>query len=54
MRRTEPRIDAVIFDLFGAIIAFDNDIVPTRIARHCADLFASPRGRRSLPVLTFR
>lgn len=37
MKRTEPPIEAVIFDLFGVIIAFDNDIVPARLARHCAD-----------------
>ena len=37
MNRTEPHIEAFIFDLFGVIIAFDNDIVPARLARHCTD-----------------
>lgn len=30
-------IDAIILDLFGVVIAFDNDIVYRRLARHCAD-----------------
>ncbi|MGH3480349.1 MAG: HAD family hydrolase [Nocardioidaceae bacterium] len=33
----ELRHEAFIFDLFGVIIAFDNDIVPTRLARHCTN-----------------
>jgi hypothetical protein len=31
------QIDVLIFDLFGVIISFDEDIVYRRIARHCAD-----------------
>ncbi len=30
-------VDVIIFDLFGVIIGFDNDIVYSRLARHCAD-----------------
>jgi HAD superfamily hydrolase (TIGR01509 family) len=29
--------EVFIFDLFGVLISFDNDIVPSRLARHCAD-----------------
>lgn len=29
--------DALIFDLFGVMLAFDNDRVYARLARHCAD-----------------
>jgi HAD superfamily hydrolase (TIGR01509 family) len=33
-----PRlVEAVVLDLFGVVIGFDNDIVPGRLARHCAD-----------------
>jgi HAD superfamily hydrolase (TIGR01509 family) len=31
----EPRV--FIFDLFGVVIEFDNDIVYSRLARHCRD-----------------
>lgn len=31
------RFDAVIFDLFGVLIAFDDDLVTRRLAEHCAD-----------------
>lgn len=37
LNRAEPRVDAFVFDLFGVIISFDNDLVTTRIARHCTD-----------------
>lgn len=37
MKQPEPPVEALILDLFGVIIAFDNDIVPARLARHCAD-----------------
>jgi HAD superfamily hydrolase (TIGR01509 family) len=40
-------IDVLIFDLFGVIISFDEDIVYRRIARHCAnpdDAFIAIRG----------
>ncbi|WP_162931313.1 HAD family hydrolase [Streptomyces sporangiiformans] len=37
MRRNMPRVEAFVFDLFGVIISFDNDIVPARLARHCTD-----------------
>jgi HAD superfamily hydrolase (TIGR01509 family) len=30
-------VDAVIFDLFGVIISFDDEIVSQRIAQHCTD-----------------
>lgn len=30
-------VDVLIFDLFGVLISFDNDIVYSRLARHCAD-----------------
>lgn len=33
----EPAVEAFVFDLFGVIVAFDNDIVYSRLARHCAD-----------------
>jgi FMN phosphatase YigB (HAD superfamily) len=37
MTSAAPHLEAVIFDLFGVLIAFDNDIVPGRLAVHCAD-----------------
>ena len=39
----EPNIEAFVFDLFGVLISFDNDLVYRRLARHCAtpeDAFA--------------
>jgi HAD superfamily hydrolase (TIGR01509 family) len=30
-------VEALVFDLFGVVAAFDNDIVYARLARHCAD-----------------
>lgn len=30
-------VDVLIFDLFGVLIEFDNDIVYRRLARHCRD-----------------
>jgi HAD superfamily hydrolase (TIGR01509 family) len=30
-------VDVIILDLFGVVIAFDNDIVYRRLARHCTD-----------------
>lgn len=30
-------VDAIILDLFGVVISFDNDIVYHRLANHCAD-----------------
>ena len=30
-------VDAVIFDLFGVVVSFDDEIVSKRIARHCAN-----------------
>ncbi|MCR6488038.1 HAD-IA family hydrolase [Amycolatopsis sp. OK19-0408] len=29
--------DALVMDLFGVFTRFDNDIVPARLAKHCAD-----------------
>lgn len=37
MTDTLPEIEALVFDLFGVMIDFDNDIVYARLARHCAD-----------------
>ena len=37
MRHPEPDISAFILDLFGVVIAFDNDLVYRRLAQHCAD-----------------
>jgi len=34
---SQPEPQAFIFDLFGVILAFDNDIVYARLARHCHD-----------------
>ncbi len=33
----EPDVDVFVLDLFGVVITFDNDIVYSRLARHCAD-----------------
>ncbi len=30
-------IEVLVFDLFGVLIAFDDDLVTARLARHCAD-----------------
>lgn len=37
MKRAAPDVEVFIFDLFGVIISFDNDVVYTRLAQHCAD-----------------
>ena len=34
---TAKKIDTLIFDLFGVLISFDEDIVCGRLAPHCAD-----------------
>lgn len=31
------RFDAIVFDLFGVVIAFDDALVTRRLAEHCAD-----------------
>lgn len=36
-RRRAANVDALIFDLFGVLIAFDEDIVYRRLAEHCAE-----------------
>ena len=30
-------IEVLVFDLFGVLLAFDDDLVTARLARHCAD-----------------
>lgn len=37
MPTSESEVDAVLLDLFGVVIAFDNDIVYRRLADRCAD-----------------
>ena len=37
MRHPEPDISAFILDLFGVVIAFDNEVIYRRLAEHCAD-----------------
>jgi len=37
MRHPEPDTSAFILDLFGVVIAFDNDVMYRRLAQHCAD-----------------
>ena len=37
MRIADSDIEVIVFDLFGVIISFDDDIVTGRIASHCAD-----------------
>lgn len=37
MTASESEVDAVLLDLFGVVIAFDNDIVYRRLADRCAD-----------------
>jgi len=32
-----PDVSAFIFDLFGVVIAFDNDLMYRRLAQHCTD-----------------
>ncbi|WP_144119280.1 HAD-IA family hydrolase [Catellatospora sichuanensis] len=62
-----PPLAAVILDLFGVVVSFDNDIVYARLARHCTDperafqqlngLMASPEvitGRVTLPEVHHR
>jgi len=37
VKHSESDVSAFIFDLFGVIIAFDNDIMFRRLAKHCTD-----------------
>lgn len=37
MRIGESAIEVLVFDLFGVLISFDDDLVIARLARHCAD-----------------
>jgi HAD superfamily hydrolase (TIGR01509 family) len=37
VNRTEQPVEAIVFDLFGVIAAFDKDSLPERLARHCSD-----------------
>ena len=37
MRIAESEIEVLVFDLFGVIISFDDDLVTARLARNCAD-----------------
>jgi len=37
VKRPKPDVSAFIFDLFGVIIAFDNDVMYRRLAQHCTD-----------------
>jgi len=37
MSHPEPGISAFILDLFGVVIAFDNNVMYRRLAQHCAD-----------------
>ncbi len=37
LKNLPPEPEAFIFDLFGVLISFDNDIVYARLAKHCAD-----------------
>lgn len=37
MRIGSSEVDVLVFDLFGVVISFDNDVVYSRLARHCAD-----------------
>lgn len=61
MRADDRQFDALIFDLFGVVIAFDDQLVYERLAEHCAnpaaalvamrDLVSQPdliRGQRTL------
>ena len=37
MRIGDSAIEVLVFDLFGVLISFDDDLVTARLARHCAD-----------------
>ncbi|MDE2934344.1 MAG: HAD family phosphatase [Chloroflexota bacterium] len=37
MRIADTQIEVVVFDLFGVLVSFDDDLVIARLARHCAD-----------------
>lgn len=37
MRVGDSAIEVLVFDLFGVLISFDDDLVTARLARHCAD-----------------
>ena len=37
MRIADSDIEVIVFDLFGVLISFDDDIVATRLAFHCDD-----------------
>lgn len=37
MRIAGSEIDVIVFDLFGVLISFDDDLVVERLARHCDD-----------------
>jgi len=37
MRIGDSEIEVLVFDLFGVLISFDDDLVTSRLARHCAD-----------------
>ena len=37
MKIAESEIEVLVFDLFGVIISFDDDLVTARLARNCAD-----------------
>ena len=37
MRIGDSAIEVLVFDLFGVLISFDDDLVIARLARHCAD-----------------
>ncbi len=50
MKQADPGVEAFIFDLFGVIASFDNDVVYSRLARHCtnpAEAFESLNGLMS-------
>ncbi|HYP98399.1 MAG TPA: HAD family phosphatase [Polyangiaceae bacterium] len=36
MKAAVANIDTIVFDLFGVLISFDNDLVYARLAAHCA------------------
>lgn len=37
MRIGDSAVEVLVFDLFGVLISFDDDLVTARLARHCAD-----------------
>lgn len=37
MHASGAAIEVFVFDLFGVMLSFDNDVVYGRLARHCAD-----------------